>query len=113
MIKERVKNLGYERYKLVVQVTVGEKTGQGIRLASRCLWDTVGRCRLTVWKPVFKAPMLSALETMIWVKWFQLLLSNSTCAATTRRRTTSRRTFTRTPASSASPWCLGCTLSKR
>jgi hypothetical protein len=48
MIKERVKNLGYERYKLVVQVTVGEKTGQGIRLASRCLWDTVGRCRLTV-----------------------------------------------------------------
>ena len=40
MIKEKVKDLGYERYKLVVQVTVGEKTGQGIRLASRCLWDT-------------------------------------------------------------------------
>mmetsp|Transcript_1276 Transcript_1276/g.2972 ORF Transcript_1276/g.2972 Transcript_1276/m.2972 type:complete len:133 (-) Transcript_1276:344-742(-) len=40
MIKERVKSLGYERYKLVVQVTVGEKTGQGIRMASRCLWDT-------------------------------------------------------------------------
>uniref|UniRef100_A0A7S0SJJ9 Tctex1 domain-containing protein 2 n=1 Tax=Mantoniella antarctica TaxID=81844 RepID=A0A7S0SJJ9_9CHLO len=40
MIKERTKNLGYDRYKLVVQVTVGEKTGQGIRMASRCLWDT-------------------------------------------------------------------------
>lgn len=39
-IKERTKNLGYERYKLVVQVTVGEKNGQGIRMASRCLWDT-------------------------------------------------------------------------
>lgn len=40
MIKERTKNLGFERHKLVVQVTVGEKTGQGIRMASRCLWDT-------------------------------------------------------------------------
>ena len=39
-IKERVKNLNFTRYKLVVQVTVGEKTGQAIRLASRCLWDT-------------------------------------------------------------------------
>ena len=39
-VKERVKNLGYDRYKLVVQVTVGEKTGQALRLASRCLWDT-------------------------------------------------------------------------
>lgn len=40
VIKERVKNLGYSRYKLIVQVTVGEKTGQALRLASRCLWDT-------------------------------------------------------------------------
>eukprot|EP00899_Mesostigma_viride_P028993 jgi/Mesvir1/9279/Mv06186-RA.1 len=40
MVKEKVKNMGYPRYKLVVQVTVGEKKGQGLRLASRCLWDT-------------------------------------------------------------------------
>mmetsp|Transcript_5549 Transcript_5549/g.18713 ORF Transcript_5549/g.18713 Transcript_5549/m.18713 type:complete len:136 (+) Transcript_5549:641-1048(+) len=39
-IKEEVKNLGYERYKLVVQVTVGQKKGQGMRIVSRCLWDT-------------------------------------------------------------------------
>ena len=32
--------LGYERYKIVVQVDVGEFKGQGIKLASRCVWDT-------------------------------------------------------------------------
>lgn len=28
-----------ERYKFVVQVTVGENNGQGMRVASRCYWD--------------------------------------------------------------------------
>jgi tctex1 domain-containing protein 2 len=28
------------RYKLVVQVTVGQMKDQGVRVASRCLWDT-------------------------------------------------------------------------
>jgi tctex1 domain-containing protein 2 len=28
-----------ERYKFVVQVTVGENNGQGVRVASRCYWD--------------------------------------------------------------------------
>jgi hypothetical protein len=32
--------LGYNRYKLVVQATIGEKKGQGVRNCSRCLWDT-------------------------------------------------------------------------
>ena len=39
-IKERVKKLKYERYKLVCLVTLGENKGQGMRLASRCAWDT-------------------------------------------------------------------------
>mmetsp|Transcript_29799 Transcript_29799/g.65115 ORF Transcript_29799/g.65115 Transcript_29799/m.65115 type:complete len:135 (-) Transcript_29799:203-607(-) len=39
MIKEKVKTMGFDRYKLVVQVTVGQRAGQCIRLASRCLWD--------------------------------------------------------------------------
>ena len=39
-IKEKVKDLNYIRYKLVVQVSIGQKRGQGVRLASRCLWDT-------------------------------------------------------------------------
>ncbi|KAI8619960.1 Tctex-1 family-domain-containing protein [Chytriomyces sp. MP71] len=35
-----VKKLEYDRYKIVVDVTIGEFKGQGIRVASRCLWDT-------------------------------------------------------------------------
>lgn len=37
-LRERVKTLGYERYKLIIQVTVGQKTGQAMRIQSRCLW---------------------------------------------------------------------------
>jgi hypothetical protein len=44
----------------------------------------VGWCRLTVPKPVLKAPVISAIETIIWMKWFELTLSNSACAATLR-----------------------------
>eukprot|EP00163_Fabomonas_tropica_P008216 TRINITY_DN1783_c0_g1_i1.p1 TRINITY_DN1783_c0_g1~~TRINITY_DN1783_c0_g1_i1.p1 ORF type:complete len:104 (-),score=7.30 TRINITY_DN1783_c0_g1_i1:290-601(-) len=33
-------DLGYRRYKLVVQTVIGENNGQGVRTASRCLWDT-------------------------------------------------------------------------
>ena len=32
--------LGLPRYKFVVQVSLGEVRGQGVRVASRCLWDT-------------------------------------------------------------------------
>lgn len=39
-IREKVKALGCERHKLVIQVTLGQKTGQAMRIASRCLWDT-------------------------------------------------------------------------
>eukprot|EP00294_Goniomonas_avonlea_P002587 CAMPEP_0114557414 /NCGR_PEP_ID=MMETSP0114-20121206/9819_1 /TAXON_ID=31324 /ORGANISM="Goniomonas sp, Strain m" /LENGTH=103 /DNA_ID=CAMNT_0001742703 /DNA_START=62 /DNA_END=370 /DNA_ORIENTATION=- len=37
-IKEKVKAIGSPRHKLVVQVTIGEVQGQGVRIASRCLW---------------------------------------------------------------------------
>lgn len=39
-LREKVKVLGYDRYKLVIQVTIGQKTGQAMRIVSRCLWDT-------------------------------------------------------------------------
>ena len=39
-IKDQVKGLGYERYKLVCVVTVGEKRDQGLRVSSQCSWDT-------------------------------------------------------------------------
>jgi tctex1 domain-containing protein 2 len=38
-LREKVKALGYERYKLVIQVTLGQKKGQAQRIVSRCLWD--------------------------------------------------------------------------
>ncbi len=39
-IREKVKGMGYERYKLIVQCELGEKKGQAINMVSRCLWDT-------------------------------------------------------------------------
>lgn len=39
-LREKVKALGYDRYKLVIQVTLGQKKGQAMRIVSRCLWNT-------------------------------------------------------------------------
>ncbi|XP_068599874.1 dynein light chain Tctex-type protein 2B [Brachionichthys hirsutus] len=38
-IKDKVKNAGFDRYKLVVQVLLGEQRGQGVKMSSRCFWD--------------------------------------------------------------------------
>ncbi|XP_014681403.1 PREDICTED: tctex1 domain-containing protein 2-like [Priapulus caudatus] len=38
-IKEKLKELEYERYKIVVQVIIGEQRGEGVKVASRCFWD--------------------------------------------------------------------------
>ncbi|XP_066504327.1 dynein light chain Tctex-type protein 2B [Hoplias malabaricus] len=38
-ISHRVRELGLERYKLVVQVVMGEQKGEGVQMASRCFWD--------------------------------------------------------------------------
>mmetsp|Transcript_35666 Transcript_35666/g.85850 ORF Transcript_35666/g.85850 Transcript_35666/m.85850 type:complete len:129 (-) Transcript_35666:94-480(-) len=38
-IKQAVKELNIPRYKVIVQVVIGENAGQGIRVASKCLWD--------------------------------------------------------------------------
>ena len=39
-IKDGVKAMGLQRYKLCVHVTLGQRGGQAMRCASRCLWDT-------------------------------------------------------------------------
>jgi len=39
-IQAEVKNLDIPRYKLVVQSILGEVSGQGCMIASRCCWDT-------------------------------------------------------------------------
>ena len=38
-IKSEIKSLNIPRYKVVVQVTIGQMKDQGISVASRCLWD--------------------------------------------------------------------------
>ena len=38
-VKEQIKKLGFERYKLVCLVTIGQKCGQGLQVTSRCSWD--------------------------------------------------------------------------
>ena len=38
-IKNKVKQLGFERYKLVSQVFINSLHGQGMRIASRFVWD--------------------------------------------------------------------------
>jgi len=38
-IKMAVKGLNIPSYKIVVQTVIGEISGQGVRVASKCLWD--------------------------------------------------------------------------
>ncbi|XP_031563632.1 tctex1 domain-containing protein 1-B-like [Actinia tenebrosa] len=40
VIKQRVKYMGYSRYKLICVVYMGQVKNQGMRIASRCLWNT-------------------------------------------------------------------------
>lgn len=39
-VQQHIVRLGYERYKLVTHIVVTEAADQGIRVCSRCLWDT-------------------------------------------------------------------------
>ena len=39
-IKNKLKALGYDRYKYVVQVVLGERREQGVRSGTRCFWDS-------------------------------------------------------------------------
>nr|XP_055074103.1 dynein light chain Tctex-type protein 2B [Misgurnus anguillicaudatus] len=38
-IKKKLKGVGFERYKIIVQVVIGEQRGEGVKMAARCLWD--------------------------------------------------------------------------
>ncbi|ESO98751.1 hypothetical protein LOTGIDRAFT_203677 [Lottia gigantea] len=39
-IKQKLKDLGYDRYKFLVQVVIGEQRGEGVKMACRCFWDS-------------------------------------------------------------------------
>ena len=40
IIKSRCKNLKMPRYKLMVQTLVGENQQQGVRMVSKCMWNS-------------------------------------------------------------------------
>ncbi|KAH3850414.1 dynein light chain Tctex-type protein 2B-like [Dreissena polymorpha] len=39
LIKSRVKDMGFQRYKYIVTVTIGQDSNHGVRVVSRCLWN--------------------------------------------------------------------------
>lgn len=39
-IRIRLKSMGYDRYKFIVQVLIGEKREQGLHFGTRCFWDS-------------------------------------------------------------------------
>ncbi|CAM2713544.1 unnamed protein product [Rotaria socialis] len=49
-VRSQIKQLPFQRYKLVVQVSIGEKKGQDLRVASRCMWDLKWDRHLTITK---------------------------------------------------------------
>lgn len=61
MIKDRVKQSGIRRYKVVVSVLIVEESGQSVRLGSRCLWDTTYDNHATV---VFKGMGFEAVGSV-------------------------------------------------
>ncbi|XP_048356894.1 dynein light chain Tctex-type protein 2B [Sphaerodactylus townsendi] len=38
-IRDTLKEKGFHRYKIVVQVVIGEQRGEGVNMAARCFWD--------------------------------------------------------------------------
>lgn len=39
-VRQHVKDLQLDRYKIVVQATIGEQRGGGAKMATRCFWDS-------------------------------------------------------------------------
>lgn len=67
IIKNRVKELGFERYKLVCLVHVGQAKEQGFRMGSRCCWDVK---RDTFASASFKNKTLFAVAT-VWGVYYE------------------------------------------
>ncbi|XP_053169145.1 dynein light chain Tctex-type protein 2B [Hemicordylus capensis] len=38
-IRNKLKEKGFQRYKIMVQVVIGEQRGEGVNMAARCFWD--------------------------------------------------------------------------
>lgn len=67
IIKGRVKDLNYERYKIVCSVTIGQLKEQGLRIGSRCCWDAKSD---TYAESSFKNKSLYAVAT-VWGVYYE------------------------------------------
>ncbi|UJR20717.1 hypothetical protein I4U23_023839 [Adineta vaga] len=54
-IRNEIKQLPYIRYKIIVQVVIGQRKSQGLLVASRCLWDVKLDRHLTITKQIGNA----------------------------------------------------------
>ncbi len=67
IIKGSVKDLNYERYKIVCMVTIGQLKEQGLRAGSRCCWDAKWDTYAT---GSFKNKSLFAIAT-VWGVYYE------------------------------------------
>ena len=49
-VRGQIKALPFARYKSVIQVSIGQKKGQDLRIASRCMWDVKWDRHITITK---------------------------------------------------------------
>ena len=49
-VRSQIKQLPFSRYKIVVQAVIGQKRGQDLRVASRCVWDMKWDRHMTITK---------------------------------------------------------------
>jgi tctex1 domain-containing protein 2 len=49
-VRSQIKQLPFSRHKAVVQVVLGQKKGQDLRVASRCMWDLKWDRHMTITK---------------------------------------------------------------
>lgn len=75
-IKDRVKRLNFDRYKIVCLLVIGEQQGQGLQMSSRCQWfpDTDTFASYT-----FKNSDIFCACTVygIYAEWFLLVLAKT------------------------------------
>ena len=54
-VRSQIKQLPFARHKAVVQVVLGQKKGQDLRVASRCIWDLKVDRHITITKETNEA----------------------------------------------------------
>lgn len=84
------------RYKYVVQVVIGEQRGEGVRMGSRCFWDSETdnvasetfvnvRAPLRTVQPVSRGEIVDSITNVLTECLLLLLPLNFPCVSCTRR----------------------------